>query len=114
MKMKLLLYTSLLLFVYVSTCDDDGVSSYSDCKNKGSNCCFIIFDYDCQGVKKPPIQRCVDSSSVSSIVSNMEERVKDKKCGGTLKNTIQCSSNSSNYLIFDLLALIILFYITVY
>ena len=111
--MKLLFYTSLLLFVSLSTsCDDDGVSSYSDCKNKGSDCCFVYFEFDVPVPENEHSQRCVDSSSVSNIVSNMEKDIKRK--GGTIKTTIQCSSNPSNYLMLDLLALIILFYISVY
>jgi len=113
--MKLLLYISLLLFVSVSaSCNNNGVSSYSDCKNKGSNCCFVYFDFDIPDSKNKPDHslNCVDSSSVSTVVSGMESDVRER--GGTIKTTVQCASNSTNYLMLDLLALILLFYISVY
>ena len=113
--MKSLLFTSLLLFILfisVNAICDQG-SSYSECQNKGgSDCCFIDIVYYCKtevGRPEHPITKC----AISSKISSFDDIVNDENCKGEIKKRIiQCSSNSSNFLIFDLLALILLLYIS--
>lgn len=107
--MKSLLYVSLLLFILfisVSSLCDGVASSYSDCKNKGSDCCFIDLDYECDGNNH--FKKCADGSTISRY----DEII--KRCNAKVnRKIIQCSSNSSNHLMLDLLALLI-FYISAY
>lgn len=116
--MKSLLYTSLLsFFLFISvnaSCDgDDANQSYSNCKNQGSNCCFIIVNYKVKRTKDvEEIKKCCDITSVSSCVSSIEGGI-DKEKNEDIRHIIQCDSNSSNYLRLDLLVLIILFYMIV-
>ena len=115
--MKSLLYTSLLSFILFisvnSSCDGDAANnSYSVCKSKGSNCCFIIVYYKDSKNKDQQAKQCGDSSSVSNIITTIESRIGGS--GGTVSHhTIQCDTNSYNYLKFNLLVLIILFYVIV-
>ena len=109
--MKSLLYISLLLFIlFISVnASCDGGSSYSDCKDKGSDCCFVNLDYDCKGTNRV-LNQCMDNSKLSELLEKI-----DKCPGGKVnKKYVQCDSNSSNYLKFDLIALILFFYISVY
>mgnify|MGYP007101926006 CR=1 FL=1 len=109
--MKLLLYTPLLLFIlFISiSASCDGGSSYSDCKNEGSDCCFVILDYDCKG-RNTVVRQCMYNSKLSDLLK-LIEKCQDKNIK---QKYIQCASNSSNYLRFDLLTLIIFLYISIY
>ena len=115
--MKSLLSTFLLLFILFITvsasCEgDDADTSYSNCKDKGSDCCYVILYYNYKGDKD--VRKCVDESSVSSFISKKTKEIKDDLHVDINQKSVQCSSNLSNYLIFDLLYLIILFCFIVY